>query len=664
MSTLLLRLMVGASGAALAVVCAGSVMAQEQAAPEPPAPSAAPSATPGPTPEAAGAPAPASTPVPAEAAVVADERPGPTPWAWPFPWMEQATAAQALTADQPAVQASPSEAGKASRIERSRARRALFSATADPPAAEAQAPLATDGNGLSTPAPPGPSYPTPAAPQPATQIGPAGGSAAACTLEAYEHSISSDTAAIYQVAVRYEDCSWGGSQVLLSFDIRGPPSIDVLTQSSDVAIDVEVFVTRHKVRLGLAYAGRDGALTPAAPLALDPTLTATQQGNNVVEFVQDGFSSSGDALSGSQNVGLTVEGDASSIRILAQNACDGCLAMSGDASSVNDVIGQAGPDASATGIPASSSQIGDNDVSLEQDAVARSGHALAGSQKVSVTVTGSLGTLAIMAGNATVDASAISGNATAVNDAVGLAGPGASSTTGPAQSSQVGDNTVQLDQRAVAATGDALAGAQLIDVLVGGRVDVLTVTAVNGAQGAFAQSGDALASNLGTALAGPRASAGLGAATASQIGDDNVWVSQAASASTGLAAAGSQVIRIQVGQAIGDGTIQHVNDATGAAAVSGTADAVNDADGAVGPVAEGTAASTTQQTGDTTLSLDQAADAVSGDAVSGAVVVGVVESGGQAVAATAAAVVADTASSLLEETGAVLTESIGTPKLV
>jgi hypothetical protein len=427
----------------------------------------------------------------------------------------------------------------------------------------------------------------------------------------------------------------------MSFSIRGPPSVDVLLQTSGVSVDIEVYVTRAKVNLGIGYVGADGALTAAAPLFLDPVVRSTQNGDNRVQFSQDAFATSGDAVSGSQKLALTVEGDASRIRVLAQNASPDAEAVSGDADAGNVIEGQAGGEASGAGADAQAGQIGDNDVVLDQAARARSGDALAGSQDIAVRVTGSVGELTVLAGNASEGAMATSGDATALNDAAGIGGPVASTDSGSAQAGQIGDNRVDIGQVASATTGDAIAGSQVIDIQVGGSVGDLGVLASNMSDDAIAMSGDAVAGNVAEAIGGPSATTLDGTAMAAQLGDNDVLVDQVADAVSGLAVAGAQVVRIEIGGGVGHGAVLPSNTSNLAQALSGAAVATNDAGGEIGPHASGTAA-TVQQQGDNTLVLDQDNRSATGDAVAGGQVTGYVvgDSGAEAEPADAIALAA------------------------
>jgi len=407
---------------------------------------------------------------------------------------------------------------------------------------------------------------------------------------------------------------------LISYDIRGPPVVDVLAQSAGVTIDVEAIVTKEKIRLGYGYRGNDGQAVPAAvaPLGL-----AQSDGDNSGFFLQDAFADSGDAISGSQRIGVTVEGDAAAIRVLAQNASPDATAVTGNSAAANNADGHAGPVADGSGTALAGSN-GDNQIGVDQDATAHTGDAIAGSQVVDVKVTGSVGEVTVLAQNASPGATAISGNATATNTAVAAAGPSATTPDGAALAGQLGDNRVDATQSATAISGDALAGAQVIGVQVGGSAGEVNVMATNASDGAFAQSGDALATNFVDAAAGPSA-VGLGFAASSQVGDNTVLLDQTAVALSGRAVAGSQVVGVTVGTGTGQVSVQPQNASDDAQAISGTATADNVATGTAGPQAASEGTAMAVQHGSNHADVSQVADGFSGDAIAGGQVVGVLE---------------------------------------
>lgn len=223
--------------------------------------------------------------------------------------------------------------------------------------------------------------------------------------------------------------------------------------------------------------------------------------------------------------------------------------------------------------------------------------------------------------NSSSGGSAFSGNATATNTASLGVGPVASSDTGPAQASQIGNNNVSISQSSVAKSGDAVVGSQITGIVGGGNA---TVQNQNSSEGGEAFTGNAVAGNLIDGLSvGPAAFAGDANASASQLGDNNVDIAQAAEAITGDAVVNSQVTGI-VGA--NDAVVQGQNSADGGDATSGNADALNEIlGGSAGPVASSsTGTGLAAQDGDNGVGVAQDAVSHSGDGVAGSQVVGTV----------------------------------------
>lgn len=215
---------------------------------------------------------------------------------------------------------------------------------------------------------------------------------------------------------------------------------------------------------------------------------------------------------------------------------------------------------------------------------------------------------------------ATSGSATATNTASVGVGPSASGF-GTAQASQIGSNSVAISQSAVAKSGDAVVGSQITGIVGGGNA---TVQNQNSGTDGFAASGDAVASNLIDGLSvGPSAFSDGANAMASQLGDNDIDIAQAASAITGDAVVNSQVTGI-VGAR--DAVVQGQNSADGGIADSGPADAANDIfGGGAGPVATSSIGTgLASQNGDNVADVAQDAESVSGDGVAGSQVVGTV----------------------------------------
>lgn len=377
-------------------------------------------------------------------------------------------------------------------------------------------------------------------------------------------------------------------------------------QSGDVASDS---TTVNSVTVSNA-----GPLSVAA----EGSSTTSQIGDNSLAVDQSADLSSGDAVAGAQVTGVVAAGG--DVTIQEQNRSSDDVATSGSVGSdetVNDVtLVSAGPSALANLGESSSTQNGDNDVALSQSASVGTGDAVAGGQVTGVVGTGDA---TIQNSNQSEATTATSGDASgSVNDIDDVrAGPAADSSLGGATASQVGDNAIEINQAAAASSGDAVAGSQITGLVGSGRPVI--VQNQNSADGSEATTGFAAASNdVDTVVVGPHATGTLGDASASQIGDDSLVLDQTASATSGDAVGGAQV----VGAVGGESTIQLQNFDLGGSAISNDADAANVASGGVGPVSNGIASSS-QQLGDSSVAANQWGDAQTGDAVSGGQVVGV-----------------------------------------
>lgn len=195
-----------------------------------------------------------------------------------------------------------------------------------------------------------------------------------------------------------------------------------------------------------------------------------------------------------------------------------------------------------------------------------------------------------------------------------------------AQVSQEGDNEGDSDQDGEAASGDAASGSQITGIVVedGGRA---TVRASNTSRDSEATSGDADVSSSTTVRTGPVSD---GEGTIAQEGENTSKASQAATALTGDAISGTQVIGAVVSGVL-DADL--TNESDDAEATSG--DASSQADVASiesGPRVDATPVgavlgASIVQDGDNDATADQLAEAESGDAAAGAQITGSVVSG-------------------------------------
>jgi hypothetical protein len=354
-----------------------------------------------------------------------------------------------------------------------------------------------------------------------------------------------------------------------------------------------------------------------------------QTGDNAADGSQDASVSTGDAVSGGQVTGAV--GDSGSFfTVQNQQASEGDEAVSGDGLVANSLEASAGAVADGA-VTASSSQNGDNDVTASQTATGATGDAVAGSQ-----VTGAVGHEDVtvqLSNSAFGEPKSLTGNLSGIdldadgtetiNDADLEAGPAASADG--AQTSQLGDNSVDATQIADLQTGDAVGGSQVTGLVTAGSTVV--VQAQNATSDAGAESGDVVleTGNELDAGAGPEAEAFVTTGQAQQAGDDALLTDQSLRATTGDAVGGAQV----TGVIAGDGSDVKVQMSNSSALaeplLSGSvvADFGNFAALSAGPEAEGSDASSSQL-GDDAVDAAQALEMSTGDALAGSQVTGVV----------------------------------------
>jgi hypothetical protein len=358
----------------------------------------------------------------------------------------------------------------------------------------------------------------------------------------------------------------------------------------------------------------------AGPQASGTTAGAQQTGDNRIDAAQEAEGRSGDALSGAQVTGA-VGDEGGFLTVSNQQASEGDEVISGDVAATNDADIEAGAQALGTDV-AQASQNGDNDVTSDQNVLAKTGDALAGAQ-----VTGDVGheDVTVQSMNSSLDAVATSGDVVdATNVLVASAGPFADADR--AQTSQLGDNAADASQSVAADTGDAVAGSQVIGVVASGST--VTVQSSNSSVASEATSGtiDLDVVQSADVTAGPT-SIGDTLAQTSQTGDNAAALAQDAALATGDAVAGGQVTGIvdDDGAAV---TVQNQNSSDADIATSGDVlvTTANEAAVAASAFAEADVAGTvqSQQTGDNTVAADQSAALATGDAVGGGQVTGVV----------------------------------------
>src|SRR5262249_40645954 len=139
-------------------------------------------------------------------------------------------------------------------------------------------------------------------------------------------------------------------------------------------------------------------------------------------------------------------------------------------------------------------------------------------------------------------------------------GPYANASDGPANASQLGDNSLELTQTAQVSTGDAVGGSQVTGIVGGGEHTVQNQnTAACGDE--CARSGDIGSVdtfNEGDAVVGPTAISDADEVQASQVGDNDAVIEQSIGAQTGDALFGAQVTGVVGGSA----TVQNQNNSS------------------------------------------------------------------------------------------------------
>lgn len=596
------------------------VLAQSEP-PATPAPTVAPTPTDSPTAAPTDAP-------PASPTAAPSDKPQNTPWPWPFPWMTEEMARRDAAAAAAAAPGAQPPANGTSAVH-SPARGSITDpGSPDPIANDTPAMVGdtTEGDAVT----------------PTLVEGELGKAAEAvsgikpaqeCSYAQKTHELRGGSSIIIQANVRNTDCTQGTSQLLIqrTFASSGLQQVDMLNSAINMTTNASAFVSPEELSAYLAPGGVQsnphtnpdavaGALpaADAGPASSHGTADSMQTGNNDVVLDELAVSATGDAMSGTQKIYLQVKGNSEYINVGATNSARNTFATSADSTATNQGRTTAGPRSTGTDV-GTAGQIGDNTIDARQRGAALTGNASAGSQLIDIDVDGSVNQLSVTASNAAENVTARSGTADVTNQLEAEAGPVAEGSD-VASSGQIGDNVILSDQRGVAASGDAMAGSQVIGIDVTGRIAELSVLAANSAENAEAVSGDAIVNNGLDALAGARASS-EGDAGSAQIGDNSVDALQIGWATSGRALAGAQDIRVNAGQ-IGEAAILNANNSAQSVAVAGDALVGNDVSGHVGADSDADGSADTVQDGHNSAKAAQRTDTTSGDAIAGSSVVG------------------------------------------
>jgi len=348
------------------------------------------------------------------------------------------------------------------------------------------------------------------------------------------------------------------------------------------------------------------------------TATNVQEGDNENDTEQEANASSGDAVGG-QVVGVVSSGDTS---VDATNRSEDVDIETGDAEADNDVDSFVGLNAGTStafggGLladvlnngSAANVQEGDNEFDLEQEANATSGDGVGG-QVIGVVTTDPCGcggaSASVVAANTSEDVDIETGDAEAENDADAFVGLNATGTVNfdadiadvinlaTASNVQEGDNELDAEQDANAASGDGV-GGQVLGIVSAGDA---SIDATNWSEDVEVETGDTEAENDFNAFVGLQAGTGTaldagladvlnnGTATNVQEGDNEKDLDQTADATSGDAVAG-QVAGV-VTSAGGSADLVLASSSIDVELESGEGETENDDDEFVGLNATGT----------------------------------------------------------------------------
>jgi len=298
------------------------------------------------------------------------------------------------------------------------------------------------------------------------------------------------------------------------------------------------------------------------------TATNVQEGDNEADTDQEGNASSGDAVAG-QVVGVVSSGDVS---VDATNRSEDVEVETGDAEARNESDAFVGLQAgTSTGFDAALDDVvniggavnvqeGDNEYDLDQEANASTGDGVGG-QVIGVVATDNCtcgGNVSVVAANTSEDVDIETGDAEAENDADAFVGLNATGTVtfdaeladvinlATATNVQEGDNELDADQEANAASGDGV-GGQVLGIVAAGDV---SVDATNWSEDVDIETGDVEAENDFNAFVGLNAGTStafdallddvvnVGGAVNAQEGENDKDLDQEADATSGDAVAG------------------------------------------------------------------------------------------------------------------------------
>jgi hypothetical protein len=262
-----------------------------------------------------------------------------------------------------------------------------------------------------------------------------------------------------------------------------------------------------------------------------------QEGDNDLAADQSATASSGDGVGG-QVLGIVSAGDAS---VDATNSSTDVDVETGGADADNEASPFTGQDYFNLGLQEQEGENeldGDNSTDLNQAASATSGDGVGG--QVAGVVTSAGGSADVVAANTSDDVDVETGDSSATNFSdtfVGQSYVNLGGLLGGDYNYQTGDNELEADQTAAAASGDGV-GGQVLGVVSAGDA---SVDATNATTDSDVETGDADADNFATPFVGQLYfNGGLlnGGGENDMVGDISYELAQDASAASGDAVAG------------------------------------------------------------------------------------------------------------------------------
>jgi hypothetical protein len=290
----------------------------------------------------------------------------------------------------------------------------------------------------------------------------------------------------------------------------GDTSIDATNASEDVEIDTGDAEANNSIATFVGSTIGTETVVQVADIIFAETFVA-QEGDNAAEIVQASDASSGDGVGG-QIIGAVTSASGSA-DIVAANSSEDVGIETGDAeaeTATSAFVGQNGLPGSVLsvadiiGVLSTQIQEGDNDLAVDQSAIAQTGDGVGG-QVLGVV---SAGDASVDATNLSRDVDVETGDALAEDDVAAFVGQSVATDTtvaadilnGETFNVQEGDNAAEVVQAAEASTGDAVAG-QIGGVVTsaGGSADLVLA---NTSEHSDTETGESFIDNEATSFTG------------------------------------------------------------------------------------------------------------------------------------------------------------------